>query len=276
MEASNGDDASAGQAEQQKQTRSQRHTVGRAQDKERGSRSPGGKRALAGMPTASDIRSSRLGSVAAGSVNAMARGGRIKSGIAATPRRPAAQAQNTFVFVLAGRIEGLRAAVRGPPGSWNLILRTAGAHLLTRFVHLCVAVLLLRINLLTPSPCTDTYPQTITIEGYEQNLLPEAWNRNYTSSVGASVKLAVSIRSLQWQGQYFSILRAHRLLVLQSEEAVRRTDSENAAVPRKAASLQKAEVAAPRPSPEQLRYCMHLAQVGSTFFFLGIALCLGL
>ena len=138
----------------------------------------------------------------------------------------------------------------------------------TRFVHLCVAVLLLRINLLRPAaPCTDTYPQTITIEGYEQNLLPEAWNRNYTSSVGASVKLAVSIRSLQWQGQYFSILRAHRLLVLQGEEAVRRTDSENAAVSRNAASLQKAEVAAPRPSPEQLRYCMYLAQVGVLFSF---------
>ena len=70
----------------------------------------------------------------------------------------------------------------------------------------------------------DAYPQTLTVEGLavEGHCQPLPCLDELTAgfSVGTHVKVLVSIRSFQWQGQYFSVLRARHLTPISDRDAL--------------------------------------------------------
>lgn len=84
--------------------------------------------------------------------------GRCKGMVMPTPRSRAAAARH-FVFPLQGTIESTGPGVRGPEGSWELVLRTDAP-----------------------------YPQTLKVEG-PRATLPATWQRNVSAAVGARVQV---------------------------------------------------------------------------------------
>jgi len=89
--------------------------------------------------------------------------GKGKGMIMQTPRARAAGPRH-FVFSLQGTIESTGLSVRGPEGSWELLLHT-----------------------------DDPYPQTLKVEGLRATL-PAMWQHNLSASVGARVQVGLGFR----------------------------------------------------------------------------------